>query len=102
MALNGTLLSFLQRYTCDFQFWNQLDNYFLREVWAFHLIRLPLRQSSGPRAVGTEWRPRPGDSRARQNVTFSGGWKAVAPHHPPARWDLPWRKEPDQVTRETG
>lgn len=54
MALNGTLLSFLQCYTCVFQFWNQLDNYFLREVSALHLSCLLLWQCSGPGSVGTD------------------------------------------------
>lgn len=54
MALNGTLRSFLQCYTCVFQFWDQLDNYFLREVPAFHLFHLFLWQSSGPGSVGTD------------------------------------------------
>lgn len=57
MALNGPLLSFLQCYTYVFQFWNQVDNYFLREVSAFHLFCLLLRQSSGPGSVGTKLGP---------------------------------------------
>lgn len=90
MALNGTLLSFLQCYTwVFFQFWNQLDNYFLREVSAFHLFRLLLCQSSGPSSVGTEWRARPRDSGAHPNVTFAGGWKVVVLHLSLARWDQP-------------
>ena len=47
-----------------FQFWNQLNNYFLQGVSAFYLFRLFLCQSSGPGAVGTEWTVRPRDSWA--------------------------------------
>lgn len=50
MALNGTLLSLLRRYTCVFQFWSQLNNYFLQGVvslLSFPPVPLPVLRAQG-------------------------------------------------------
>ena len=81
MALNGTLLSFLQCYTCVFQFWHQLDNYFLREVSALHLSCLLLWQSSGPGSVGADGELGP---ETAELIRMSPSQEAGRPWHLPS------------------
>lgn len=65
-----------------FQFWHQLNNYFLQGC-QLYLFRLFLCQSSGPRAVGTEWTVQArtaGPHRMSSSREAEGLWYLTCPY----------------------